>query len=1125
MLIHSSKQQRKNYQGRSFKNKDLSGQDFSFADIRGADFTGANLTNANFNYALAGLRKSQVIRLFIVGAILSIIAGAAATLAVDTPIDFVFEGEKLEELVGEVVEELKGKYIIPNLATFLFNVAIFMFLEIVNIGLLVVTIRQGVQKALAYLFSLIPLTLLIISTLTILHIPPEKFVKWYSFFVEYLSFLGIPETPPQQLVDFFSGLNSFRLSIIVYRLTNDNENLGIVVKIILSFILSAASIFVLIFTLTMALVLAETIAGKLLGNIAVAGAGIVTAIAVGLLTENELDNYAIRIITGNKVDNFEPMPIPIIVIITALAIALSLTLILITRKIAKKILAEDKNNLFILKFAVAIGAIGGTCFKDANLTDADFSHAILKSTNFRFANDTRTFWRQTKYLKFARVQNTILVDIKVRDLLITGWGKDQEYIGANLRGANLTSADLTNANLKLAELGEASLKTACLNNANLTEVSAIGTNFTNAQMSGTCLEAWNIDHTTILDNVESKYIYLLEEAKPETDDRERRPSSGYFQEGDFTKLFKEVLNTVDLIFRNGVDAKAFMSSFQQVQVENEGIPMRIQGMENKGDGVVVIKIDVPPEIEKEKIHREFMEFYEENANSLEEKYQRELAKTEKQITLYRQRTEQTEWQIFLMNQILKTQHSARDIAKEKLVTLNFEGGNFEKGFSDIRVNIWLNGHPFPISFSSNLPPNSEIPQLYQDWREKHKQLRAWNRNLGLVSRIKIKKEQITNVSKKNIDEEIQELNEKWELLLNNWLNTSGFNPMEKEIRTKFNPSDKVRLIIQSKDALMQRIPWHLWSFLSDYQFAETAIGLPEANRVKKLDFAREKIRILAIFGGDKGINIEADKQYLENLPDEAETIPLVKPNRQELHQNLSDEKGWDIICFSGHSESEVDLSTGYFYLDNEIKMKIEELENVLTAAIKKGLQLAIFNSCDGLGLARQLAQLHIPAIIVMREPVPDLVAREFLKDFLQLFASGESLSISVRQAREKLESLEDKFPGASWLPVICQNPAEIPPTWQSLYGNFQPNFAETLAELKSAIELEPWLTSADKIEASKQADILEKVGEFPTAENQNTVKSSIRILRSIVAEHPAANLMDEALNKLSIYFLNQENHE
>ncbi|MGD1807886.1 pentapeptide repeat-containing protein [Dapis sp. BLCC M126] len=601
MLIHSSKQQRKNYQGRSFKNQDLTNQDFSYVDIRGANFTGANLTGANFNYALAGLTKSQVIRLFILVVILSIVAAMAAYVASYIPIKFILN---------------QANQSIP----IYISIVLLIAQELGSIGLLVVTINQGIQKAIGYLFPVISLMIITIPILAVFGVPEHQVIEWFIFFGGCLGFLGI---------------------------------------------------FVLIFSLNLAVVLAEIVSGKWLANRVFVGtfalsiAGIITKI----LHDYDRDN----------------MTLWWVVII--LAIAISLTLILIAQYLAKKILAEDKNNLFLLRLAVGIGTLGGTNFKGANLTDADFSHAILKSTNFLFANATRTLWRQTKYLKFARVEGTILEDIKVRELLITGWGKDQDYKGANLRGANLAFADLSNANLKLADLGEASLQAANLNNANLTEALAIGTNFTSAQMSGTCLEGWNIDHTTILDNVESKYIYLLEEAKAETDDRERRPSSGYFQEGDFSKLFKEVLNTVDLIFRNGVDAKAFMSSFQQVQVENEGIPMKIRGMENKGDGVVVIRVDVPPEIEKEKINREFMEFYDKNVRVLEEKYQKELAKTERTFALYRQRTEQTEYQIFLMNQILKTQNSPRDIAREKLVTLNFEGGSFATGFPVIRANI------------------------------------------------------------------------------------------------------------------------------------------------------------------------------------------------------------------------------------------------------------------------------------------------------------------------------------------------------------------------------------------------------------------------------------------------------
>ncbi len=73
-------------------------------------------------------------------------------------------------------------------------------------------------------------------------------------------------------------------------------------------------------------------------------------------------------------------------------------------------------------------------------------------------------------------------------------------------------------------------------------------------------------------------------------------------------------------------------------------------------------------------------------------------------------------------------------------------------------------------------------------------------------------------------------------------------------------------------------------------------------------------------------------------------------------------------------------------------------------------------------------------MIVMREPIPDLVAQEFLKHFLATFAGGLPLYQAVREAREKLQGLEKSFPCATWLPVICQHSAKVPPTWQEFLG-------------------------------------------------------------------------------------------
>ncbi len=68
----------------------------------------------------------------------------------------------------------------------------------------------------------------------------------------------------------------------------------------------------------------------------------------------------------------------------------------------------------------------------------------------------------------------------------------------------------------------------------------------------------------------------------------------------------------------------------------------------------------------------------------------------------------------------------------------------------------------------------------------------------------------------------------------------------------------------------------------------------------------------------------------------------------------------------------------------------------------------------------------------MREPVPDKVAHEFLKDFIQEFTRRKSFYQSVNIARQKLQGLETDYPCASWLPIIVQNLLATPPTWQSM---------------------------------------------------------------------------------------------
>ncbi|MEI1377198.1 pentapeptide repeat-containing protein [Nostoc sp.] len=320
----------------------------------------------------------------------------------------------------------------------------------------------------------------------------------------------------------------------------------------------------------------------------------------------------------------------------ALAFAFAFTLF--NAYIGWRSLAGNEKDAWVRSFAIAFAATGGTSFRGADLTDVDFTGAILRNTDFRNANLTRTRFYEVKKLDLARVDNTILINLAVLNLLISRNGRKKSYLGANLKGANLIGADLKEANLKDADITEATFQGACLEWANLTLAQVVGTNFTSAQMTGACVEAWNIESTTKLDNVDCRFIYLLESPKPGTDDRERRPSSGEFQPGEFTKLFEEVLNTVDLIFRNGIDWKAFVNAFQTVQDQNADTELALQSIENKGDGVVVVKVGVPDDADKEKIHSDFTQNYQLALQAVEEKYKAQLQAKDEQIVVYRQQS-------------------------------------------------------------------------------------------------------------------------------------------------------------------------------------------------------------------------------------------------------------------------------------------------------------------------------------------------------------------------------------------------------------------------------------------------------------------------------------------------------
>lgn len=380
--------------------------------------------------------------------------------------------------------------------------------------------------------------------------------------------------------------------------------------------------------------------------------------------------------------------------------------------------------------------------------------------------------------------------------------------------------------------------------------------------------------------------------------------------------------------------------------------------------------------------------------------------------------------------------------------LNLGQGDWNTGFPSVTAQLWGDDR-WPVQSIGSLPPAPHLEAQYQHWQQLYEALYGttaiWRRQGRAANDFEFDTTELTHVSR----HEFETLGAALETDFNLWLTAASFAPIERHVRTQLPPQTAVQIMLTASAKPVLRFPWRLWQLFEDYPNAELSVSLPAYSRSLKQAShkATSAVRILAVLGSDEGIDIETDRTILSQLPS-AQVVLLAQPSLDELQQQLW-QGSWDVLFFAGHSTSQ---GQGYLQVNAAESLTIEQLKYALQRAIKQGLQLAILNSCDGLGLAWNLADLHLPQAIVMREPVSDAIAQQFLKNFLAAFSSGQSLYLSVREAREKLHGRPGTY--AAWLPVIVQNPSEAPLTWKELIAGPTEETSKTVP-LGVATEIPP----------------------------------------------------------------------
>jgi len=373
----------------------------------------------------------------------------------------------------------------------------------------------------------------------------------------------------------------------------------------------------------------------------------------------------------------------------------------------------------------------------------------------------------------------------------------------------------------------------------------------------------------------------------------------------------------------------------------------------------------------------------------------------------------------------------------RFAILKLNQGSFETGF-EVSLRISNDQRQIVAEIEGKLPPNPELEGIYITWQNCFRRLRretgrTRGDSLSEDADWEIDDSSETYNTTEDLTADCRRLARNLETQMRQWLEPSSDRNWQR-IREAINAEiarDRLHLIIQAKQPLLRKLPWHVWDLLPraevgiSYALPEFAVTQPQNPQTA----TNPQVRILAVFGDEKHLNLEPDRVAIRSLQDAAPHF-LHQPNSKDFLRTLR-QQNWEIFFFAGHSHSESD--TGRIHLSPTESLRLDEFQNALTEAIAQGLQLAIFNSCDGLNLARELVGLNLPAAIVMQEDVPDEVAQAFLKELLLEYAAGQPLDMAVGKAQRRLEDFQN-LPGATWLPKLFQNLLYAPPTWTQLHA-------------------------------------------------------------------------------------------
>jgi hypothetical protein len=264
---------------------------------------------------------------------------------------------------------------------------------------------------------------------------------------------------------------------------------------------------------------------------------------------------------------------------------------------------------------------------------------------------------------------------------------------------------------------------------------------------------------------------------------------------------------------------------------------------------------------------------------------------------------------------------------------------------------------------------------------------------------------------------------------------------------------------------LARLPWEAWEIGPEFaasgliRIIRTPANIHAETGTSVARAIRRKARILVILGDDTGLNFQGDRDAVHGLTRTADVQFIgwqagqpAAALKAQIGAAIADPQGWDVLFFAGHS-NETTITGGELAIAPGLSMSVNELAPKLAIAKEQGLQFALFNSCSGLRIAESLIDLGLSQVAVMREPIHNRVAQEFLKQFLQQLAAYKDVHEALWAACQFLKLEKNlTYPSAHLIPSLFCHPDAVlfriqPANWRRQVRQWLPTPREAIALL------------------------------------------------------------------------------